>query len=192
LGGVPTLAVVGAVIASGIVMAQRSTFPGVRDHLDQLFPLVEQTGDSPGRSGKMGWRTQHGNSIVCWSAERPAFVLDAMLADASHVDAHHTGNDWRYRISDAPRRWVHGAVDIRPDGVTFTPGEQPKYSPLTQTDHPNLEIDIANDAPLRARLLDDDFADALYAYLKNGNFFKQGGERIWSIGLSGAAGIVAN
>lgn len=50
---------------------------------------------------------------------------------------------------------------------------------------------MAGDNALRERLLDADFADALYGYLKNEDFFKEGGERIWLSGLSDTAGFVA-
>jgi hypothetical protein len=185
-------------------MAEKLTDEQVREFFDRNYPFIEQNEPPPGRlqapddgrpwqtwSGKPGWRTRHGNSIIRWDHGRPAFVSGADLADGTRVDVQNVGS-WRYQISDNPRRWVHGTVDIRPDGVTFTPGEQPKYIAPAPSDHPDLEVDLASDVAMRERLLDADFADALYAYLKNGQFFKEGGDWIWSIGMASAAGIVAN
>jgi hypothetical protein len=180
-------------------MAQMSVDEQRREHFDRHYPLTEWNEDlrdrwRPGQkwAGLSHWSTRHGKAIARWSVMGAFYVSDANLADGIYVDVHNTGKNWRYLVSDIPRRWVHGSVDIRLDGVTFSLGGQPKYNPPAPKDHPDLEVDLASDAALRKRLLDTDFADALYAYLKNEDFFKEGGERIWSIGLSRAAGLVAD
>jgi hypothetical protein len=194
-----TLVLAAAVIASGFAMAQRSIDEQRREHFDRYYPFVEWDEGlrdhwKPGQkwTGLTGWSTRHGKSIARGSVMGPFYMSEVSLADGTRVDVHNVGKKWRYRISDTPRRWVHGSVDIRPDGVTFTAGEQPKYNPPAASEHPDLEADLAGDIALRERLLDADFADTLYVFLKNGDFFKEGGERIWSIGLSRAAGLVAD
>jgi hypothetical protein len=188
-------------------MVEKLTDEQARASFDKHYPFIEQNEGPPGRwqeddrpgrswSGKLGWRTRHGASIVGWSLGRPKFVWGADLAAGTHrgespVYLQYFGT-WRYLISDDPRRWVHGTVDIRTDGVTFTAGEQPKYIPPVQSERPDLEADLASDAALRERLLDNDFADALYLYLKNEAFFKEGRDQIWSVRMRHVAAIVAN
>jgi len=189
----------------GFAMAEKLTDAQVRENLDRSYPLIEQDALPPGCwkpyengnpgqkwTGQSRWSVRHGESIVRWGYGKPEHVTDANLVDGTHVDASSVGDGWRYKISESPRRWQHGTIDIRQDGVTFTLGEQPKYATPTSSDHPSLYVDMAGDNALRERLLDADFADALYAYLKNQELFKEGGERIWSNGLSGTAGFIAN
>jgi hypothetical protein len=198
----PVLA--GAVFVGGFAMAEKLTDEQVRAFFDQHYPFIEQNEEPPGHvvanddgrpgqrwSGQSGWRTRHGTSIVRWRLGRPVFASGADLADGTRVDVQNVGN-WRYQISDNPRCWVHGTVDIRPDGVTFTPGEQSKYIAPAPSGHPDLAVDLKGDDEVRERLIGADFADTLYGYLKNGEFFKEGGDWIWSTGMASAAGIVAN
>lgn len=187
-------------------MAQMLTDEQIRENLDRAYPLIEPSSEPPGRwhayedgrpgqfwKGQSRWSVQHGQAIVRWGYGKPEQVSGASLADGTQVDASWLiSGGWRYRVSRKPRRWMHGTIDIQPDGVKFTPGAQPKYVPPTPSEHPSLYVDLAGHVALRDRLLDEDFADALYAYLKNEQFFKEGGERIWSNGLSGTAGFVAN
>jgi hypothetical protein len=185
-------------------MAERLTDAQVQANLDQSYPLIEQNAVPPGRwqaydngqpgqkwTGESRWSIRHGESIVRWGLGKPVYVTRASLADGTRVNAERVGDSWRHQISDQPHRWVYGTVDIRPDNVIFTPGEQPKYTPPTRGAHSNLYADLAGDDALRQRLLDEEFADAMYAYLKKEEFFKEGGERIWSNGLSETAGFVA-
>jgi hypothetical protein len=188
-------------------MAQDEINPTLREHLDRYYPFIEQDAEPPGRSrpnksgrgqswvGKLGWRTRHGDAVVMWDLGRPTTVWNAVLPDGSKVKAQSTmgaAAPWRYLATRSPRRWVHGTVAIAPDSVTFTPGDQPAFEMPAAGERPNLEYDLARDLTFRSRLVDEEFADTLYAYLKNGEFWKQDGERIWSIGLSSAAGLVAN
>jgi hypothetical protein len=195
-------------VSSATAMSQERVDPAVlRKHLDDLYPFIDQSAEPPGRwrpsewhpgqswSGKMGWRTRHGDAVVRWNLGKPVHISNARLSDRSEVEAQATMGSplpWRYRLPGAPRRWQHGTVEIRSDGVTFTPGEPPDYAPPAPTDGPNLEADLARDEALRRRLADDAFADVLYAYLKNGEFWKEGGDRIVGVGLSGGGGLVAN
>jgi hypothetical protein len=185
-------------------MTEKLTDEEVQEFLDRNYPFIEQNESPPGRavpnddgrpglkwSGESGWRTRHGASIVRWQLGRPVFVASANLADGAAVDVQYVGT-WRYLVSNNPRRWTHGVVDIRPDSVTFTPSEQPEYVAPDPTGHPDLAVDLKSDDMVKERLIDADFADALYGYLKNGQFFKDGGDCICSIGMAGAAGIVAN
>jgi hypothetical protein len=196
-----------AVFVGGFAMAEMLTDAQISENLDRSYPPIEPNAELPGRwqayedgrpgqkwSGQSRWSIRHGQSVVRWGYGKPEYVSDASLADGTRVHASWwIGNGWRYQISRSPRRWVHGTIDIRPDGVTFTPGEQPKFSaPAQPSGHSNLYADLAGDNALRERLIDEGFADALYAYLKNEDFFKEGGERIWSNGLSGTAGFVAS
>ncbi len=194
--------IAGAVLVGGFAMAEKLTDKQVREFFDRHFPFVEQDEEPPGRrqedgrsgrswSGKLGWRTRHGTSIVRWDLGRPTFVSGAIVADGSVADVQYVGS-WRYQISENPRRWVHGTVDIRRDGVTFTPGEQPKYVAPAVTSSPDLAFDLAGHSELRERLLDADFADALYAHLKDGVFRKGDSDRIWSVSMRRAAAIVAD
>jgi hypothetical protein len=176
--------------------------------LDREYPFIDQNAEPPGRwrdddvpfpgkkwSGQMGWRTRHGNSVVRWNLGRPIYVSNALLSDNTRVDVQGSGGGpsrFRYRLTGEPRRWLHGEIDIQPDEVTFTPGEQPIYEPPPESDYANLEFDLAHAHDLRGLLSDERVADALYAYLQNGEFFKEGGDRIWQCGLSNTAGLVAN
>ena len=187
-------------------MSQEHLDPVFRSHLDSHFPFIEQNAEPPGQwrpnesrpgqswSGVRGWRTRHGAAVVMWAYGKPIRVWNATLPDGMYVEAAPSmgSESWRYRVSATPRRWVHGRIDIAPDRVTFAPGEQPHYLVTTSSEYPDLEADLASDAGLRARLVDEEFADSFYAYLKNGEFWKEGGERIWSIGLASAADLVAN
>jgi len=195
----------GAILFGGLAMAERLTDAQVQANLDRFYPLIEQGVDPPGHwrayedgrpgqkwTGESRWSNRHGEAIVRWGYGKPEYITKASLADGMRVNANRAGDGWRYRVSDSPRRWVHGTIDIRPDHVLFTPGQQPKYNAPARGGYPNLYVDLANDNVLRERLLDEDFADAVYAYLKNEEFFKEGGERIWLNGMSGTAGFVAN
>jgi hypothetical protein len=193
-----------------VAMSKQLTDAEHREFLDGNFPFVEQGAEPPGRyvdgefnghpvrrwSGQTNWSTRHGAAVVRWSRGRPIFVEDAALPDGTQVrarDAAGSGlHHWRYQASAQPRRWIHGRIEIHPDRVIFVVGRQPTYNPPAAGEFPDLEFDLAHDKSLRDRLIDADFADALYAYLKNGDFWKAGGDRIWSIGLSGAAGLVAD
>lgn len=200
---------VGVVTFGNAAMSQDSRDFALRKYFDDddRYPFVDQDAEPPGRpqphasgigqvwSGKSGWRTRHGNAVVVWSRGRPIRVWNALLADGAEVDASPTGinaSSWRYRLPGQPRRWQHGTAEIRPEGVSFTPGEPPPYEPPVSSDGPNLEADLARHEPLRRRLADEAFADVLYAYLKNGEFWKDGGDRITVIGLSSGGGLVAN
>jgi hypothetical protein len=198
------------VIATNSAMAQEMNAGEHRAHLDATFPLLPPGADPPGRwikpdgstpgaatsagrrwSGNNRWSTRHGNALVRRFQGEPVYVTDARLQDKSLVDA--VGpHVWRYRAANEPRRWVHGTIDIQTDSVAFIPGEQPTYIPPTAGDQPSLEADLASDAELRKRLIDPEFADAFYAFLKNEYFFREGSERIEVTGLSGTAGLVAN
>jgi hypothetical protein len=197
--------IAGAVFVGGFAMAERLADAQLQENLDRYYPLIEPSADPPGRwqaydngqsgqkwTGETRWSIRYGGSIVRLGYGKPEYVTKARLADGTRVNADSVGDGWRYQISDGPRRWVHGTIDIRPDDVIFTPGEQPKYTAPTRGDHPSFYADLAGDNALRERLLDDDFADAVYAYLKNEDFFKEGGERIWSNGLSDTAGFIAD
>ncbi|MBR0871838.1 hypothetical protein JQ633_15845 [Bradyrhizobium tropiciagri] len=198
-------ALVGAGVG-GLAMAESPTDAQVREYLDRSYPFIEQNAPPPGRwtsyennqpgrkwTGASRWSVRHGEAVVRWSLGEPHYVTGAKLADGALVNASRVDSDnWRYQVSEKPRRWVHGTIDIGPDRVVFTPGKQPGYSTPVPHQYPDLEVDLAGDEALRARLLDEDFADALYAYLKNQSFFKEGGDRIQSMGLSGTAGMVAN
>ena len=196
-----------AVRASGdVAMSKKLTDAEHCEFLDRHFPLIEHGAEPPGRyvndefngppvrrwSGQTSWSTRHGDAVVRWSRGRPVYVEHAALPDGTPVRTGNVAGDglshWRYQVSEEPRRWLHGSIEIRPDGVAFTVGEQPSYAPPAQIGLP----DLAYDRALRDRLVDADFADTLYAYLKNGEFWKHGGDRIWSIGLSSAAGLVAD
>lgn len=164
----------------------------VRKHLDRHYPFIDQGAEPP--QGKIGWRTRHGSAVVLWQGKRPIRVWHALLPNGAAVEASaNMGSPlpWRYRLSGEPRHWQHGTVEIRDDGVTFTPGELPPYDPPVIVDGPDLEVDLAGDEAFRRRLADENFADTLYGYLKNGEFWKEGGERIWVIGLSRAGSLVA-
>ena len=176
----------------GAMAEERLSPEEVRKHLDRLYPFIDQ-GTEPPRE-KIGWRTRHGEAVVMWQSRRPIKVWDARLPDGTAIEASaNLGSalPWRYLRSKDPRRWQHGTVEIHSDGVTFTPGELPPYEPPIATDVPNLEADLARDEVLRRRLADERLADVLYAYLKNGEFWKEGGERLWTIGLSSAGSLVA-
>jgi len=170
----------------------------VSRHLDRYYPFVDQGAEAPGpQSGKSGWRTRHGDAVVMWSrtGKRPVKVWGALLPEGTAVDTTATMGSslpWRHLLSEHPRRWQHGTVEIRPDGVSFAPGELPPYQPPPAGDTPDLEVDLAQDQALRSRLADENFADILYAYLKNGEFWKEGGDRVTVIGLSSGGGLVAN
>ena len=188
-------------------MAQKTTDAQLREHLDRYFPFIEQGAERPGRwvpyengqpgrrwSGQMGWRTRHGDAVVRWDAGKPNYIENASLADGARVNVIFnlgSPSPFRYKVSEHPRRWIHGTVDIRPDGVTFTPGEQPRFDPPAPTETTNIEADLARDQALRDRLVDAEFADAFYAYLENEQFWKEDGEHIWQYGQRSAARFVA-
>jgi hypothetical protein len=187
-------------------MAEMLTDAQIREVLDRHYPLIDPNSEPPGRwqayedgrpgqrwKGQSRWSVRHGQAIVRWGYGKPEQVSGASLTDGTHVDVSWwVGDGWRYPASRKPRRWIHGTIDIQADRVMFTPGEQPKYVPPTPSEHPSLYVDLAGHVALRDRLLDEDFADALYAYLQNREFFKEGGDRIWLNGQSELAGFVAN
>jgi hypothetical protein len=208
-GWMVILVAAGAAMFGAAAMSQGARDLALRKYFedDDRYPFIDQNAEPRGRlrhhasgvgqvwSGKSGWRTRHGNAVVVWSRGRPIRVWNALLADGTEVDASPTGisaSSWRYRLPGKPRRWQHGTAEIRSDGVSFTPGEPPPYVPPVAIDGPNLEADLAHDDALRRRLADEAFADVLFAYLRNGEFWKEGGERIWSIGHSSAGALVAN
>ncbi len=206
-GWMVILLAAGAATFGTAAMSQDQLDPALRKHLDALYPFIDQNAEPPGRwrpnearpgqswSGKSGWRTRHGKAVVQWLHGRPIHAWDASLSDGTEIEVSATMGSplpWRLRLPGEPRRWQHGTVEIRPDSVTFTPGELPPYEPPVATDGPNLEADLARDEALRRRLADEAFADVLYAYLKNGEFWKEGGDRISVIGLSSGGGLVAN
>jgi hypothetical protein len=206
-GSIAIALVAGVSLFGWPAMSQDNIDPSFRQHLDELYPFIEQNAAPPGRwqqydnrpgqfwSGKLGWRTRHGDAVVMWSLARPSRAWGVRLADGTVIEAEATMGSplpWRYQLPGALRRWLHGTVEIRPEGVTFAPGEQPKYEPPAVGDSPNLEADLAGHDALRHRLIDEQFAEMLYAYLANGDFWKLGGERIWSIGMSRGGALVAN
>ncbi len=176
--------------------------PKHQEFLDRAYPLIDQNAEPPGRwlvdkkwSGQSGWRTRHGDSEVRWSYGEPHYASNVLLADGTRIDVQKcmgSPSPFRYRLSGEPRRWLHGTIDIQFERVTFTPGEQPSYKPPAKSEHSNLEFDLAHDGDLRHRLADEKFADALYFYLQNGDFWKESGDRIWSCGMNQAGALVAN
>ena len=188
-------------------MSQDNIDSSFRQLLDDHYPFIEQGAEPPGRfqqyrngpgqtwSGESGWRTRHGDAVVMWSLGRPNRVWSARLADGTAIEAMATlgsPSPWRYQLAGEPRRWVHGTVEIGPDRVTFTSGQQPTYQPPPPDEIPNLEVDLARQDEFRRRLANELFADLFYWYLANHEFGKEGGERIWPIGLSSAGALVAN
>jgi hypothetical protein len=166
---------------------------------DQHYPFIEQGAEPPGRfgpdpkrpdlrtwSGQAGWRTRHGSAIVWWSLGKPFKVEFARYPDGSLGEANHTLDiGWRRRAADG-RHWIHGSVQIDPEGATFTDGTQPAYVPPPQTDVPNLEADLARDPAFLADVQDDRFAHAVYSVL-NRSFYKGDDERPWGGGSRMAA-----
>jgi hypothetical protein len=207
LGRIAIACVAIVAIFGAAAMSQDDIPPALRKQFDELYPFIDQHAAPPGQwrsnesglgqswSGKMGWRTRHGDAVVMWSLGKPALVWNALLPDGTVTKAQATmgsPSPWRYQLPGEPRRWMHGTVDIGPDRVTFVPGQQPTYEPPPANDIPDLEVDLAQHGELRRRLANERFADVLYAYLKNGEFWKEGGEQICLIGLSSGGGLVAN
>jgi hypothetical protein len=124
-----------------------------------------------------------------WLLGKPSFVIAARLADGSRADVSNTLDHGFRRSSAAGRRWSYGRIDIRSDDVLFIDGEQPVYTP-PQTEVPNLEAELAHDAPFLAAIKDDLFADAVYAVLANRVFMK--GLVRWECGDRQAAHLVAD
>ena len=132
-------------LPAATAMSQGQLDPArLRKYLDDHYPFIDQSAEPLGRwapsklhpgqtwSGKSGWRTRHGDAVVRWDHGKPVHISNARFSDGTEIEAEATMGSplpWRHRLPGEPRRWQHGTVEIRPDGVTFTPGELPNYEP---------------------------------------------------------------
>jgi hypothetical protein len=163
-------------------------------HADRYYPFIEQGAEPPGRfvadlktGGRkwlsdMGWRTSHGPVVIWWSLGRPFRAESALYPDGSRGVAENTLDiGWRRKAADG-RRWIRGTIEISPNDVAFTDGEQPVYVPPQPTDRPDLEVDLARDTEFLNALQDDRFANAVYSVLQNRNLYKGQNQTKWSGG----------
>jgi hypothetical protein len=151
--------------------------------IDRHYPFIEQGSEPPGLVadpktggrkwiGDKSWRTRHGPVVVWWSLGTPFKAESALYPDGSRGIAESTLDiGWRRRAGDG-RRWIRGALEISPNDVAFTDGEQPVYVPPQLTDQPDLEADLARDTEFLNALQDDHFANAVYSAFQNRIFYK--------------------
>jgi hypothetical protein len=162
-------------------------------HADRYYPFIEQGAEPPGRfvddpktGGRkwlsdMGWRTRHGPVVVWWNLGRPFRAESALYPDGSRGGTENTLDiGWR-RQADG-KRWIRGAIEISPNDVVFTDGEQPVYVPPQPTDQPDLEADLARDTEFLNAVQDDRFANAVYSILQDRNLYKGQNQTRWSGG----------
>jgi hypothetical protein len=120
--------------------------------------------------------------VVWWGLGTPFKVESALYPDGSRGIAEHTLDiGWRRRAADG-RRWIRGAIEILPNEVAFTDGEQPVYVPPQRTDQPDLEADLARDTEFLNALQDDRFANAVYSVLQDRKLYKGQNQTRWSGG----------
>jgi hypothetical protein len=166
-------------------------------HLNEFYPFREDGAPPPGEWAngrwieKLGWRTRHGKAIVLWSLGKPSRVTHALYPDGTRGEVQSTQDRGHRRRSNGPLRWLYGTIDVRADDVIFvdTP-EQPRYTPPPLTDAPNLEAELARDAPFLQSLGDDRFARTTYWVFRNREFLKGDDERRWICGDRSAARLV--
>jgi hypothetical protein len=165
-----------------------------RAHIDRHYPFIEQGSEPRGRFvadpktggrkwvGDIGWRTRHGPVVVWWGLGSPFKVEAALYPDGSRGLAENKLDiGWRRQVGDG-RRWIRGTIEISPNDVAFTDGEQPVYVPPQLTGRPDLEADLARDTEFLNALQDDRFANAVYSVLQDRNLYKGQNQTRWSGG----------
>jgi hypothetical protein len=170
-------------------------------HIDRYYPFIEQGSEQPGFVadpktggrkwiGEKSWRTRHGPVVVWWSFGAPIKAESALYPDGSRGMAENKLDiGWRRQAGDG-RRWIRGTIEISPNEVAFTDGEQTVYILPHLTDQPNLEADLARDAEFLKALQDDRFANAVYVVFQNRNFYKGQNQRGWSYGNRETARLI--
>jgi hypothetical protein len=170
-------------------------------HIDRYYPFIEQGSEQPGFVadpktggrrwiGEKSWRTRHGPVVVWWSFGAPFRAESALYPDGSRgVAENKLDIGWRRQARDG-RRWIRGVIEILPNEVAFTDGEQTVYVPPHLTDQPDLEADLARDAEFLKALQDDRFANAVYVVFQNRHFYKGQNPRHSSYGNRQTARLI--